>query len=180
MEIISRADAVIVGHKRYFTGRPCSKGHTAQRYVSTGNCCDCQKAYSSTYAQSERSVFYRNFDQRKAELLHPGIHVPPEAHEEIYQYIDMVLSRYKRPPCPRPIVAATAPKPIDTRTEWERCYDIHAQRGGAAFGRYMANLGGTSETHSIGWVPAVPLDAPAPPRPEVTLGGSAPQYLSGL
>lgn len=40
-EIISRAEAKAQGLKHYFTGKPCSKGGIATRYVSSGNCaCD--------------------------------------------------------------------------------------------------------------------------------------------
>lgn len=31
------------GKKLYATGRPCKRGHLAERYVSTGNCVDCIK-----------------------------------------------------------------------------------------------------------------------------------------
>ena len=39
--IISRADAEAHGLKVYRTGRPCRRGHTGFRYVSTGNCIPC-------------------------------------------------------------------------------------------------------------------------------------------
>jgi len=32
---------------RYFTGRPCGKGHLSDRYGSTANCVECQLAASS-------------------------------------------------------------------------------------------------------------------------------------
>jgi len=41
MEIISRSAAKALGQKRYFTGRPCIRGHTDERYVSTGSCRTC-------------------------------------------------------------------------------------------------------------------------------------------
>ena len=41
MDIISRAKAKAAGLKRYFTGKPCKRGHLAQRYVSVGECLEC-------------------------------------------------------------------------------------------------------------------------------------------
>lgn len=41
MEIISMAQAKKKGARYYFTGKPCSRGHVAWRYVSTRNCSDC-------------------------------------------------------------------------------------------------------------------------------------------
>ncbi len=41
--IVSREDAKLMGFKVYRTGQPCRKGHTAYRYVSTGNCIACLK-----------------------------------------------------------------------------------------------------------------------------------------
>lgn len=38
---LSKEDAELVDMKIYRTGKPCSKGHTGWRYVSTGNCIDC-------------------------------------------------------------------------------------------------------------------------------------------
>jgi hypothetical protein len=40
-EIISRGDARQAGLTHYFTGRECSKGHVAERFVSSGSCVTC-------------------------------------------------------------------------------------------------------------------------------------------
>lgn len=42
MDKISREDAVLLGLKRYFTGRACPAGHVGERYVSDKSCCDCR------------------------------------------------------------------------------------------------------------------------------------------
>jgi hypothetical protein len=39
--IISKEQAKMLGLKVYRTGRPCNKGHTGWRYVSTNSCIDC-------------------------------------------------------------------------------------------------------------------------------------------
>lgn len=43
MQIISRESARAAGLKRFFTGKPCRRGHVAQRYVSYGGCCACER-----------------------------------------------------------------------------------------------------------------------------------------
>jgi len=54
MKIISRADAVAHGLKRYFTGKACLRGHYAERYVSDSKCSMCVSLY---------------YQKHKAELL---------------------------------------------------------------------------------------------------------------
>lgn len=39
--VISRDEAFAKGLKRYYTGKPCHKGHDCERYVSSGGCLDC-------------------------------------------------------------------------------------------------------------------------------------------
>ena len=43
MEILSREEARVQGHKQYFTGKPCNKGHVSKRYVSTYQCVEFLK-----------------------------------------------------------------------------------------------------------------------------------------
>jgi hypothetical protein len=52
MEIISRAEAMALGLKRYFTGKQCPHGHTAERFVSTFACVDCLKTKTKEYGAS--------------------------------------------------------------------------------------------------------------------------------
>lgn len=41
MEPISREEAARQGLKRFFDGSACKRGHTAQRFVSSGGCIEC-------------------------------------------------------------------------------------------------------------------------------------------
>lgn len=41
MQIVSRKNALDLGLKRYFTGKPCPHGHVCERYVSGWVCCEC-------------------------------------------------------------------------------------------------------------------------------------------
>lgn len=38
MQIIKKEDAI---GNRYFTGKPCKRGHIAERYKVSGECCEC-------------------------------------------------------------------------------------------------------------------------------------------
>jgi 5-methylcytosine-specific restriction endonuclease McrA len=61
--IISRAEAIAQGRKRYATGKPCKKGHIAERWVSATTCCECQKLW---IAANQDKVIARANAWRKA------------------------------------------------------------------------------------------------------------------
>lgn len=49
-----------LGHKYYFTGKPCSRGHTTKRFASSGNCTECHPALTkSWYEKNENSEGYK-------------------------------------------------------------------------------------------------------------------------
>lgn len=58
MEILLRKDAIAHGVNKYFTGKPCGKGHTAPRYTKTGVCCRCNT--------DSRRAFNQRIDVRSA------------------------------------------------------------------------------------------------------------------
>ena len=43
MKAIKRKDALAQGLVRYFTGKPCKKGHVDERTSVKGMCCQCQR-----------------------------------------------------------------------------------------------------------------------------------------
>jgi 5-methylcytosine-specific restriction endonuclease McrA len=49
VEIISRKDAQRRGLARYFTGKPCCRGHTVQRRTSSGACLTCEAETSDRW-----------------------------------------------------------------------------------------------------------------------------------
>lgn len=55
-EIISRKEAIARGLKRFFTGKPCARGHVSERYISK-NCreCNIEKA-KSRYADNREMI----------------------------------------------------------------------------------------------------------------------------
>lgn len=51
MEILLRKDAIVRGVSKYFTGKPCGKGHVAPRYTKTGVCCRCNVESARAFNQ---------------------------------------------------------------------------------------------------------------------------------
>jgi hypothetical protein len=54
MKIISRDEAVQLGLSRYFTGKPCSKGHIAYRRTANHNCSVCSNEQAKARSQKLR------------------------------------------------------------------------------------------------------------------------------
>lgn len=54
MKPTSRAEAKKLGLKRYFTGKPCKRGHVASRLASDGGCSVCNAASTKDYAKANR------------------------------------------------------------------------------------------------------------------------------
>lgn len=67
MEIISCKDAKAKGLTRYFTGKPCKRGHVAERYTRTSNClqCDNQRPVSINH----RDTCKKWYDNRTNEQI---------------------------------------------------------------------------------------------------------------
>lgn len=67
MKKIERKEARIQGLKRYYTGKPCKRGHVDERYVANGRCLSCMdkwkednrdKVVSMKAAWNERNKDY--------------------------------------------------------------------------------------------------------------------------
>lgn len=41
MRLVHRQVAIARGLPKYFTGRPCKRGHISERYTLTSNCVQC-------------------------------------------------------------------------------------------------------------------------------------------
>ena len=48
----SRKEAVALGVPRYFTGKPCKRGHIAERRLSNGACFVCERARLADWAEA--------------------------------------------------------------------------------------------------------------------------------
>lgn len=49
---MTRCEAVEAGSTRYFTGKPCTNGHVAERYVVNRVCCVCINEHNRTYQKT--------------------------------------------------------------------------------------------------------------------------------
>jgi len=103
--LLTRRQAAESGQKRYYTGRPCNKGHDCQRFTSTGVCVLCASGYVKSYNS-------RLTKQRAAHAagvftysLHPDDHATALA---ICQALDMQRGRV-----PATVEAAPPPEPFD-------------------------------------------------------------------
>lgn len=45
----SAKEAKSLGIARYFTGRPCKRGHVCERFASTASCVECMRGHFSTW-----------------------------------------------------------------------------------------------------------------------------------
>lgn len=51
---ISRKEAVAKKLTKYFTGKPCKRGHVAERKLPSGTCTECYKQYDSIRSASDK------------------------------------------------------------------------------------------------------------------------------
>jgi hypothetical protein len=58
----SRKAAIAAGAKKYFTGKPCKRGHVAPHYVS-GPCVICQREVTDRWQREHRDRV-RDFERR--------------------------------------------------------------------------------------------------------------------
>lgn len=56
MNIITRFDAKSLSLPRYYTGKPCKRGHVAERITSNGKCCECHKEDRKEYFSKNREA----------------------------------------------------------------------------------------------------------------------------
>lgn len=54
-----RITAIAKSLERFSTGKPCKRGHWAERYTSTGQCVDCVALFASNYEHNPKRVAYR-------------------------------------------------------------------------------------------------------------------------
>lgn len=72
MELISRQTAKAQGLKRYRTGKPCKRGHVAERFVSTAQCSVCVGRQANDWKKANRQIataMSRNWRERNREKV---------------------------------------------------------------------------------------------------------------
>ena len=65
MKLISKEEAKAKGLIRYFTGKPCCRGHMVERYTSTRICIKCCRIYEKKYNSSEHGRKMRYLKQKR-------------------------------------------------------------------------------------------------------------------
>lgn len=61
-QIITRKEAMEQGLARYFTGKPCKKGHISERFASNSTCITCCQEQSAATKRANRPI-YTEYDQ---------------------------------------------------------------------------------------------------------------------
>ena len=61
--IISRQNAIKSGLKRYFTGKPCKRGHVAERQTNDWSCCKCNLLRHKAWVKNNPDT-YKNAKER--------------------------------------------------------------------------------------------------------------------
>lgn len=70
LEIITRKDALARGLTRYFTGKPCERGHVVERLASASNCTECVRLRDQTpthkdYRRQYMQGYMQGYRQRE-------------------------------------------------------------------------------------------------------------------
>lgn len=82
MEIISRADAIARGLKKFYTAQPCTLGHVEERLISNKHCLACKRACNTR----ARSTPERREQHREESLQRAArIRADPELRERELQ-----------------------------------------------------------------------------------------------
>jgi hypothetical protein len=68
-DIVSKAVALQLGLKRYFTGKPCCHGHVSERRVANGHCIVCSDENQKEKRKVEPYPYPRHDARRKAKAL---------------------------------------------------------------------------------------------------------------
>lgn len=67
--IITKQEAKINGHKRFFSGEPCKKGHVVERLVSSGECVACKRDREHRKYTTDPSSYEQYYLNNRERLL---------------------------------------------------------------------------------------------------------------
>lgn len=122
--VLTRQQAANLGQKRYYTGRPCSKGHSAQRFTSTGGCVVCSKNYVKEYQSRLKKTTVANLAGFFSYPLHPDDHAAALAY---CQALDLARGRAPHVPAAA-VVAAPFVLPADIARHRAVLLEAHAPK----------------------------------------------------
>ena len=69
--IITRDGARALGLKRYFTGKPCTHGHVAERWMSGGKCTVCRREWRAANLEKVKERDRERARRYRAADVHP-------------------------------------------------------------------------------------------------------------
>lgn len=84
----TKKEAISLGLTRYFTGKPCIRGHFSERNISSGVCLECLRESSKKHYQSNRSqklekcAEYRKTNKEKISEYFKQYSLKNSAHRE--------------------------------------------------------------------------------------------------
>lgn len=55
LKVLARTDAAAAGIGKFYTGKRCRFGHLAERFVSSGNCVECDRRRATRNQQKYRA-----------------------------------------------------------------------------------------------------------------------------
>jgi hypothetical protein len=67
-DIISRKSARAAGRTFYFTGKPCKRGHVAERYAHNGECVVCSRLRAARWRKTTKGKAYEAEYRRTPEM----------------------------------------------------------------------------------------------------------------
>src|SRR6478752_2712589 len=118
---ISRKEAYAGGFKRFYTGKLCSRGHDAQRFVSTGGCTKCNAERAKAFRTGADTVSSAVQQGAFLHMLHPDDH---EAARAYCQALDMQRGRTPWSPPERRAAPAV---PFDVEAARARAFGLAAK-----------------------------------------------------
>ncbi len=68
MKIIGRKEAKQLQLKRYFTGKPCVRGHISERYTAKGSCIECLDNYRVDHPEKFKQTAQKSKQKNKDKL----------------------------------------------------------------------------------------------------------------
>lgn len=96
MKIISRDAAIKIGCHRYFTGRPCKRGHFKERLVTSRTCVECARLASVERRKIEtREQKEANNKTSKRSYLRNAKHIRKKAMDKYYKNRSEILANRK-------------------------------------------------------------------------------------
>ena len=80
MDAITRAAAKALGLKKFFTGKPCKRGHVDERYVSNKGCVTCTAVLNATQERKSYDATRNSLPAVKAanRARHAAVYATPE------------------------------------------------------------------------------------------------------